>query len=167
MSLARFGIPFFPERVIELRFAPVTDIVADMPPPVRWLRLRRSVGQPIQAAASIGRSTAEFLELCVEVAERGVLAGPGRRTRHAARGEIAAAEQIGGRDHRRAHGAVFVSALRPREVAFQPEIEAHWLYFTTVRDCTASTSSPLEKGLRSARADGKRAMSDGSGRAAR
>src|ERR1035441_2421777 len=92
-------------------------------------------------------------------------AGGGRRA--AARGEIAASEQIGGGDHSSAHGAVFVSALRPGEIAFQPEIEAHWLYFTTVRDCTASTSSPLEKGLRSARADGKRAMSDGSGMAAR
>jgi len=109
----------------------------------------------------------EFLELRVEVAERGVLAGPGRRTGGAARGEIAAAKQIGGGDHCGAHGPVFVSALRPREVAFQPEIEAHWLYFTTVRDCTASTSSSLENGLRSARADGKRAMSDGSGMAAR
>ena len=103
----------------------------------------------------------------VEVAERGVLAGPGRRTRDAARGEIAPAEQVGGGDHGGPHGAVFVSALRPGEVAFQPEIETHWLYLTTARDCTASTSSPLEKGLRSARADGKRAMSDGSGMAAR
>ena len=117
--------------------------------------------------ALFARQGAEFLELRVEVAERGVLAGPGRRTRDAARGEIAAAEQIGDGDHSGAHGAVFVSALRPGEVAFQPEIEAHWLYFTTVRDCTVSTSSALGKGLRSARADGKRAMSDGSGMAAR
>ena len=110
---------------------------------------------------------AEFLELRVEVAEGGVLAGPGGRMREAARGEIAAAEKIGGGDHRGAHGAVFVSALRPSEVAFQPEIETHWLYFTTVRDSTASRSSPLEKGLRNTRAEGKRAMSDGSGMAAR
>lgn len=113
------------------------------------------------------RMSAEFLELRVEVSQRGVLAGLGGRTSEAARREVTAAEKIGRRDHGSAHRTILIGALRPGKVAFQPKKKAHEDYFRTVRDSTASSSPSLENGLHNERADGKREMSDESGMAAR
>ena len=56
-----------------------------------------------------------------------------RRTRRASRAEIAATKEIALRDYRRAHRPVFVSALRPRQLLVQPEIESHGVYLTPGR----------------------------------
>lgn len=51
--------------------------------------------------------------------------GGSRGLRLAARIEIAAAEQVRSRDYGRSHGAVFIRALRPRNLVIQPQVEAH------------------------------------------
>ncbi len=64
----------------------------------------------------------------VQVADGGELAevaGSADGGRFAARAEIAAVEEIGGGDYRGAEGAILVGALRPGEVAVQPEVKAH------------------------------------------
>src|SRR5215471_1418917 len=69
--------------------------------------------------------------MLVEVAEAGELSGKlggARRGGLAAWAEVAAAEEVGGGDHGGAHGPVFVGALRPGEVAIDPEVEANkWM----------------------------------------
>jgi len=70
---------------------------------------------------------ARAFQVCVEVAERRELAGVDRGARGAglaARVEIAAAKEVGRRNHGGAHGAVFVGALRPRHLGVEPQIEA-------------------------------------------
>ena len=84
------------------------------------------------------------LKLLVEMAERCELAGVLRIARglqFAPRIEIAPAEQIGRRNHRRAHGAVLVGALRPGEPTVQPELEAHE---TIVRPSVVTSKPAIE-----------------------
>ena len=62
------------------------------------------------------------------MAEAGEVAGVTRRNRRlqlAAGTEITAAKKIRYRNHGRAHGAVLVGALSPRQVVVNPELKAH------------------------------------------
>jgi len=84
-------------------------------------------GLPPQRAA---RGAGAF-QMRVEMAERGELAGidgGAGGAGLAARVEIAAAKQVGRGNHGSAHGAVLVGALRPRDFAIEPKIEAHRPY---------------------------------------
>jgi hypothetical protein len=67
-------------------------------------------------------------QTAIEVGERGeqagVVAAQARRS-GAGGAEIAGMEAVGDRNHGNTHGAVFVEALRPGQVAIDPECERH------------------------------------------
>ena len=112
-----------------------------------------------------------FLQLGIQVSQGGELAGEfglAGSLHLAARGKVAAAEQVGCGNHRRSHGTVLVGALRPREIVIHPKIEAHGPYGTSsCASCsTASSSSSLRNGLRNTRQAGNCNANSGSGFAA-
>jgi len=85
--------------------------------------------------------------MLVKVSEAGELSGELGRARRgglAAGAEVAAAEEVGGGDYGGAHGPVLVGALRPGEVAIDPEVEAHeWM---VARRGEASGEEALDRG---------------------
>jgi len=93
-------------------------------------RLGEAGIQPVKAFSTklSGLSPSSALQFRVEVTDRCELPCidcVARRKRLLTRVKIAAAEQVGRGNHCRAHGTVFVSALRPSKFIVQPEIETH------------------------------------------
>lgn len=112
-----------------------------------------------------------LLQLDIQMAQRGELAGefrvPGSLDL-ASRGKIPAAKQVRSGNHRRAHGTVLISALRPCQIPVQPKIEAHSTYGIAQRasSSTAWSRSSLRKGLRKVRQAENCNANAGSGHAA-
>src|SRR6185437_1905404 len=83
--------------------------------------------------------------------------------------EVRAREHVGAGNYRSAHRPVFVGALRPRNFAIQPQVEAHPVHFAMqaqLRAWTASSRSSGRNGFFRTRQERNPAMSEGSGEVA-
>ena len=104
-----------PARAGRVTVDPGDRVCSGLRPPSRWSR-----------PGSRANGCTPLDQLLIQVTDGGELPdilGPARG--FAAGAEVAAAEEVAGGDHGRAHGPVLIGPLGPCELPVHPEIEAH------------------------------------------